>query len=50
MIVYQLTNVVRKRREHGVFQQLIQMVPGLEHRLMNSSEEEIIFIADLVGI
>jgi hypothetical protein len=29
---------------------MIQMIPGLEHRLMTSSEEEIVFIADLVSI
>jgi hypothetical protein len=39
----------RKRREHRVFTKLLQMVPGLEERLMNSSEEEVVFVADLVG-
>jgi len=33
-----------------VFQQMTQMIPGLERRLMTSSEEEIIFIADLVSV
>jgi hypothetical protein len=33
-----------------VFQQMIQMLPGLEHRLMTSSEEEVVFIADLVSV
>jgi mannose/fructose-specific phosphotransferase system component IIA len=32
-----------------VFRQMLQMIPGLEARLMSSSEEEIVFIADLVG-
>jgi hypothetical protein len=38
----------RERREHRVFTKLLQMVPGLEERLMNSSEEEVVFVADLV--
>jgi hypothetical protein len=29
---------------------MIQMIPGIEHRLMTSSEEEIVFVADLVGV
>jgi hypothetical protein len=29
---------------------MIHMIPGLEHRLMTSSEEEIVFITDLVGV
>jgi hypothetical protein len=29
---------------------MIQMIPGLERRLMTSSEEEIVFIADLVSV
>jgi hypothetical protein len=28
---------------------MIQMIPGLERRLMTSSEEEVVFIADLVS-
>lgn len=40
---------VRERREHRVFTKLLQMVPGLEERLMNSSEEEVVFVADMVG-
>lgn len=28
---------------------MTQMIPGLERRLMTSSEEEIVFIADLVS-
>jgi hypothetical protein len=29
---------------------LLHMIPGLEERIMNSSEEEVGFIADLVRI
>lgn len=32
-----------------VFQKLLQMVPGLEERLLNGSEEETVFVADLVS-
>jgi hypothetical protein len=49
--VYSLTvNLLRERREHRVFTKLLQMIPGLEERIMNSSEEEVGFIADLVRI
>jgi hypothetical protein len=33
-----------------VFKSLLQIVPCLEERLMNSSEEEVTFIADMVSI
>jgi hypothetical protein len=42
-------NYRRERREHRVFTKLLQMVPGLEERLMSSSEEEVVFIADMVS-
>ena len=38
----------RERREHRVFKELLQMVPGLEERLLQSSEEEARLVADLV--
>lgn len=37
----------RQRREFRVFQSLLHLVPGLEERIMNQSEEEIVGIADL---
>jgi len=37
-----------ERREHRIFQQLLQTVPGLEGRLMDSSEEDIGHIAELI--
>ncbi|KIM50704.1 hypothetical protein SCLCIDRAFT_34060 [Scleroderma citrinum Foug A] len=37
-----------ERKEYSAFHELLQIVPGLEDRLMNSSEEEVIHIADLV--
>jgi hypothetical protein len=40
--------IVRERKEHRVFSKLLQMIPGLDERLMRSSEEEVIFIAELV--
>lgn len=39
----------RERREHRVFQQLLDMVPGLEDRLLDGSNEDNAHIADLVG-
>jgi hypothetical protein len=38
----------RQKREHGVYKQLMSMIPGLEERLFNGSEEETLHIADLV--
>ena len=37
-----------ERKELEVFHKLMKMVPGLEARLMASSEDEVIDIADLV--
>jgi hypothetical protein len=37
-----------ERREHSAFQKLLRTVPGLEERLMEGSDENIIHIADLV--
>jgi len=39
----------RERREHRVFQQLLQMIPGLEDRLMSGSADDVVHIADLVS-
>ena len=39
----------REQKEFTVFRELLRMVPGLEARLMESSEEHVIHIADLVG-
>ena len=38
----------RQRREHRVFSALLQMVPGLEERLMEGSEDDVVAIAELV--
>jgi hypothetical protein len=48
--VYNVTRLdsVRERKEHRVFTKLLQMVPGLLDRLMNGTEEEVIFVAELV--
>ena len=40
--------LTRERREHQVFCTLLQMIPGMEDRLMESSEEDITHIAELV--
>jgi hypothetical protein len=38
----------RERREHRIFRQLLGMIPGLEERLMEGSNEDITHIGDLV--
>ena len=40
----------RERQEHCVFGILLQMVPGLESRLMNGNEDEVIHTADMVNM
>ena len=40
----------RERREHRVFGVLLQMVPGLESRLMSSDGDNVIHIADMVSM
>jgi hypothetical protein len=40
----------RERREHRVFRLLLQMVPGLEERLMEGSEEDLIHVAEMVKL
>lgn len=37
-----------ERKELSVFRELLRTVPGIENRLMESSEEEAVAIADLV--
>ncbi|KAF9235587.1 hypothetical protein BU15DRAFT_64684 [Melanogaster broomeanus] len=37
-----------EQAEFTVFRGLLQMIPGLEVRLMESSEEEVVLIADLI--
>jgi hypothetical protein len=44
-----LINILtRERREHRIFQLLLQMVPGLEERLVEGSEENVLHVAELV--
>jgi hypothetical protein len=38
----------RERREHRIFQLLLQSVPGLEARLLEGSDEEVVHVAELV--
>jgi hypothetical protein len=38
----------REQREHRVFNKLLQLIPGLEERLMEKSEEEATLMAELV--
>ena len=39
-----------ERREHNAFQKLMRTIPGLEERLMEGSDENVIHIAELVCI
>ena len=43
-------DIHRERKEYAVFRELLRLVPGLEGRLMESSEEQVIHIADLVRL
>jgi hypothetical protein len=38
----------RERREHRVFEQLLDSYPGLLERLKNGSEEDILHVGELV--
>ena len=38
----------REHREHKVYLCLLQMIPGLEERLINGTDESILHIAELV--
>jgi len=40
----------RQRREYRVFEALLQMVPGLEDRLMNGSENDVVDMAESVSV
>jgi len=40
----------RERQEHRIFKALLLLVPGLEERLMQSSNEGVIYIAELVCV
>jgi len=42
------TFTAEQRREHIVFGVLLQMVPGLEDRLMEGTDEDVVLIADLL--
>jgi len=39
----------REHKELKVFRELLGMVPGLEEQLMESSEDKVILVADLVS-
>jgi hypothetical protein len=47
-VVSDLSLFNRQRREHRVYEALLQMVPGLEERLMNGNEGDMGNIAELV--
>ena len=43
-----ITPKYRARKEHRVFEKLLQMVPRLTERLVEASDEESMMVADLV--
>lgn len=45
-----LIRLTRERREHFVFQELLKICPGLQERLVDSSEEEVKILAGLILI
>ncbi|KAL6305925.1 hypothetical protein BKA93DRAFT_730341 [Sparassis latifolia] len=46
--IFSLIGDDRERREHRVFTMLLQSIPGLEERLMSSSEEEVAIVSSLI--
>lgn len=40
----------RERREHAIFQELLKSIPGLEERLVTGSDDEVMIVAELVGV
>ena len=40
----------REHREHGIYICLMQMIPGLEERLMSGSDEDVFYVAELVRL
>lgn len=50
LILVESLYIFRERREYKVYRQLLQMVPGLEERLVSGSDEEVTHIGDLVCI
>jgi hypothetical protein len=41
--------LLRERREHAIFKELLKTIPGLEERLVQGSEDELAIVAELVG-
>ncbi|KAH6869037.1 hypothetical protein BKA70DRAFT_1023040, partial [Coprinopsis sp. MPI-PUGE-AT-0042] len=37
-----------ERREHAIYEQLLKLVPGLEKRLCNGSDQDIFYVAELI--
>ena len=40
----------RQRQEQRIFAALLQMIPGLEERLLEGSNEDVVIIADKVSL
>jgi hypothetical protein len=47
---FHLIAYMRERREHRIFRILLDMVPGLEDRLMGGSDDNVTHISELVCI
>jgi hypothetical protein len=40
----------RERRKNAIYKELLKIIPGLEERLMTGSDNELIVVAELVGV
>lgn len=49
VIFFRNDHLDRQRREYHVFETLLQIIPGLEDRLMNGSENDIVEMAESVS-
>jgi hypothetical protein len=48
--IFDFDGLIRERREHRIFENLLQMIPELQERLMGASAEEIVHVGELVGV
>jgi len=48
-VIWLTQNICRQRREHRVFEALLLTIPGLEDRLLNGSESDLVAVAESVS-
>jgi hypothetical protein len=49
LLAHTILTPVREQREHRIFNLLLQMIPGLEERLVDGSDEDVLHVGDLVS-